>query len=593
MKKLPFSSAFCVKNFDSLPLNRSLSSGLPLALRSKLLKPLRESTTRSVLVSLALFSLSCLPAHAQALTVTGCSGTTVYLSDNSSRQGNCNNPGAVLGPAPATPAPTPTTPAPAPVTAAPAAVTGNGNGLVANYRNGTDAANSPIVFTRVDPKIDFNWGAGSPAASIPRDRFSIQWTGQIQPRYTGEYTFYGTSDDGNVVIINGQTVVNDPSQHAARTAVGRISLEAGKKYPITVFFYEAAGDASMKLEWSSANQSREVVPTSQLYGVAGAVGQTPAPAPAPTPAPQPAPAPTPAPPAPVVLPPAPPVVQPPAPTPSASGLSFTQAQFEAAIAFDFEGQNGILASNPSDSSLGYPCGVPNGYGWKFGGGGVEDVAKQVSGRGQQLAGAGYNQVYNACSAGNPRKSVPNARIEFTDLVVSYFSISQNRWVQVVKQPTGGAAFAEDFVNNEATGADIRDEAQGHKSVRSGIGNASLGAGARTGRSVQDSEVGFNFHGFPDRFGINWADARAIVASQAMRCIPNAGGDLGDCNKLGYIGNVGIDSWATTSSDFDGFRTHGGVSGGRFKPVTTGWQVFTNYVGPRNFSGIAAPPVPQF
>jgi hypothetical protein len=278
---------------------------------------------------------------------------------------------------------------------------------------------------------------------------------------------------------------------------------------------------------------------------------------------------------------------------------FSQAQFEAAIAFDFEGEIGKLPSNPSAPSVGYPCGVPNNYSWKYGTGGLENVAKAVSGRGQQLAGAGYNQVYNACPGPNTRKSMPNARIEFTDLTVDYFSISLNKWVRAVKQPTPGASFAEDFVNNEATGADIRDEAQRHKSVRSGIGNAEprqVGApgGQVNGRRyVQDGAVGYNFHGFPDRFNINWADVRAVVVSQAMRCIPNAGTDLSDCNKLGYIANVGLDSWASTGSNFDGFRTHGGVSGGRFKPVTTGWQVFTNYSGPRNFSGITAPPVPQF
>jgi hypothetical protein len=79
----------------------------------------------------------------------------------------------------------------------------------------------------------------------------------------------------------------------------------------------------------------------------------------------------------------------------------------------------------------------------------------------------------------------------------------------------------------------------------------------------------------------------------MRCIPQSGTDLSGCNKLGYIANVGLDSWASTSSNFDGFKTHGGVSGGRMKAVTTDWQVFTNYVGPRNFSGITTPSVPQF
>jgi len=122
------------------------------------------------------------------------------------------------------------------------------------------------------------------------------------------------------------------------------------------------------------------------------------------------------------------------PTSTSSGASFTQAQFEAAIAFDFEGENGKLQSNPSAPSIGYPCGVPNGYSWKFGGGGLEDVAKGVQGRGQQLAGAAYNQIYNACPGGTlgGRKVIPNARILTTDMVVSYFSISQQKWVTVIK-----------------------------------------------------------------------------------------------------------------------------------------------------------------
>ncbi|MGA7953470.1 MAG: hypothetical protein WCA07_08100 [Gloeobacterales cyanobacterium] len=282
------------------------------------------------------------------------------------------------------------------------------------------------------------------------------------------------------------------------------------------------------------------------------------------------------------------------PAPDSSGVRFTQAQFEAAIAFDFGGENGKLASNSSARSIGYPCGVPNSYSWKYGGGsGLEDVAKAVKGRGQQLAGAGYNQIYNACNGPNTRKSIPNARIEFTNLVVDYYSIKQNKWVRLVKQPANGAAFAEDFVNNQATGADIRDEAQGHKSARSGIGNAASGAGDSTGRKVEDGAVGYNFHGFGNRFNISWADAKAVVVSQAMRCIPNVGTDLTDCKKLGYIANIGLDSWASTTSGFDNFKTHGGVSGSRFKPVTTSWQIFANYSGPKDFAGITPPPVPEF
>ena len=206
MKNLFFTSAFCVKTSNYFPVKLSLSSSLAPALHGKKLNSCLKNTTRSVLVSLALFSLSCLPA---------CAGT--------------------------------------------------GNGLTANYRTGLDAANSPIVLTRTDATVNFDWGRSSPAPGVPVDRFSVKWYGFIEPKYTEEYTFYTTADEGESLLINGTQIINDTIGHTARTASGKVKLQAGVKYPIILYYFEKTGAASMKLEWSSANQSREVVPTSQLY----------------------------------------------------------------------------------------------------------------------------------------------------------------------------------------------------------------------------------------------------------------------------------------------------------------------------------------
>jgi hypothetical protein len=284
---------------------------------------------------------------------------------------------------------------------------------------------------------------------------------------------------------------------------------------------------------------------------------------------------------------------------------FSQSDFIAALTFDLgPGNNGVYPGPGATLGL-YPTGVPNSYGWKWWSDNSQGVNIQsaIAGRGPQLAGAAYVQVYNGDDIGhNPpiyRALMPNARIEVTKLVAQYYSISQKNWVTVANQVTGGAAFAEDYMNNEATGADSRTDANGYQSVRSGLYNAqptndgAAGGQTPSHRSVEDGPVGYNFHGFPDRLNINWADAQAIVISQAMHCVPDTGSDMTDCNKLGYIANVGIDSWATTTSPFDGFQTHGGVSGSRFKRILPQWQVFVNYAGPANFAGIPAPPVPQF
>jgi Malectin domain len=285
----------------------------------------------------------------------------------------------------------------------------------------------------------------------------------------------------------------------------------------------------------------------------------------------------------------PPVVLPPVVVPPTVSNVITQAQYEAAIQFDKSGENGILQSNPTGKAVGYPCGVPNSYSWKFGTKYESNLQTAVQGRGLQTAGAAYIQVYNTCLGTTGRKSMPNCRVEFSNIVVQYYSISQVKWLIALNQPLKGASFAEDFVNNESTGGDYRTEGNNYASVRSGIGNAAGDAGSSTGRAVEDGSVGFNFHGFPPRFSINWVDAQAIVISQAMRLIPHSGTDLTDCEKLGYLANVGIDSWHTTVSSYDNFKTHGGVSGGRFKPVTLTWQVFTNSAG--DFTGIGYPAAP--
>jgi hypothetical protein len=49
------------------------------------------------------------------------------------------------------------------------------------------------------------WGSGTPdPVRIQPDSFSARWTGQVQPQFSEEYTFYVTADDGAALWINGQ-----------------------------------------------------------------------------------------------------------------------------------------------------------------------------------------------------------------------------------------------------------------------------------------------------------------------------------------------------------------------------------------------------
>lgn len=143
------------------------------------------------------------------------------------------------------------------------------HGLLGTYYRGSKFQTE--VMQRIDPYIKYTWpGSITPDRVIkPGSRYSAIFTGQIEPSYSETYTFYTRSDDGVTLTINGQEIINDPHVHAARSNEGTITLVAGKKYDITLtYFQNNIEPASVKLHWSSASQKKEIVPNSALFSVA-------------------------------------------------------------------------------------------------------------------------------------------------------------------------------------------------------------------------------------------------------------------------------------------------------------------------------------
>jgi hypothetical protein len=137
------------------------------------------------------------------------------------------------------------------------------SGLKGEYFNNITLT-APSVLTRIDDTVNFDWGMGSPAAGINTDQFSVRWTGKIIPRYSETYTFTTTSDDGIRLWVNGQQLVNAWFTQAPTPYDGQITLTAGQEYDIRVEYYEDYVGTTAKLEWQSASQAREVIPSSQF-----------------------------------------------------------------------------------------------------------------------------------------------------------------------------------------------------------------------------------------------------------------------------------------------------------------------------------------
>ena len=121
------------------------------------------------------------------------------------------------------------------------------------------------VTSRIDSAIDFDWGIdNSPAPGVAGNCWSASWSGFIQVPETGYYTFYTTTDDAARLWVNDKLLIDAWYPQSPTTHTGSIYLTAGQQYSLRMDYNQFGGGEMAKLEWSSANMAREVIPAGQL-----------------------------------------------------------------------------------------------------------------------------------------------------------------------------------------------------------------------------------------------------------------------------------------------------------------------------------------
>ncbi len=110
--------------------------------------------------------------------------------------------------------------------------------------------NCPLVLTRDDKAIDFDWATGSPDPAVTPDNFSVRWTRTLDFP-SGDYRFLASCDDGARVWVDGRLVVDGWKDNSLpKTYTGDVSLADGQ-HTITVEYYEHAGNASAHVWWKA------------------------------------------------------------------------------------------------------------------------------------------------------------------------------------------------------------------------------------------------------------------------------------------------------------------------------------------------------
>lgn len=117
------------------------------------------------------------------------------------------------------------------------------------------------VYTRQDNLLAFNWGIGSPYATVPADYFSARFTADVF--FTaGSYQFTMIADDGGRVSVNGIQVINTfDNLRPNQIITGTFNFPINGYYRIQAEYIELTGAASFSVSWQTAGGIPTPTPT--------------------------------------------------------------------------------------------------------------------------------------------------------------------------------------------------------------------------------------------------------------------------------------------------------------------------------------------
>ena len=97
------------------------------------------------------------------------------------------------------------------------------------------------------------------------DHFGYIFEGYLSISADGIYEFATRSDDGSVLYIGGEKVVDNDLSHAAIEATGRIPLQKGY-HPFRLFYFEDYEGEHLSWSWRVPGAAKaEPIPAKYLY----------------------------------------------------------------------------------------------------------------------------------------------------------------------------------------------------------------------------------------------------------------------------------------------------------------------------------------
>jgi hypothetical protein len=141
---------------------------------------------------------------------------------------------------------------------------GGGNGLLGFYFANTNLSGDPWV--RLDENINFDWGLDEPVPELPKDQFSVIWTGELEVPAAGGYTCSFIAEDGGRLLLDGKVVAEGWHRQPGEGVTGSaLTLHAGQRVPLRFEYVHSSGPARAQLFWQGPNTARSPIPKDRLH----------------------------------------------------------------------------------------------------------------------------------------------------------------------------------------------------------------------------------------------------------------------------------------------------------------------------------------
>ena len=148
-------------------------------------------------------------------------------------------------------------------------------GLRGEYATGTRRFREDRrVLDRIDPVVDFDFGENSPGEKVPKEEFSLRWSGSLFVPESGAYEFVVETQNGMRFWINNQDDNQSLIDRYVRSGNDKqhresIRLIGGRWYPIRleVFKDKKEKTAMARLLWKPPHCADQLVPARLLSPV--------------------------------------------------------------------------------------------------------------------------------------------------------------------------------------------------------------------------------------------------------------------------------------------------------------------------------------